>query len=76
MAQHNPLSRMRCVLCRYSTWALHHLGGNPGTSGRMDPVLYHYAISPQAQEPNRLEEGYSLTARIDAWKAATHFVET
>jgi hypothetical protein len=55
---------------------MRHLSGDPGTGGRSDPVLYHYAISLQAQEPNQLEEGYSLTKRINAWKADTHFNET
>ena len=74
-----PSSRCRHVADaytkRYSSWASKHLSGLPGTEGRPDPVMYNYATSARAQEPNMLEAlGYNLTGVIQAWKRETGFV--
>lgn len=60
---------------RYASWVSKHLSGLPGTEGRFDPVMYHFAISGRAQEPNELEAlGYNMTGVIQTWKRETGFV--
>lgn len=59
---------------RYAAWETQHLAGLPGTDGQFDNAMFHYAISPQAQEPNALEtQGYAAAARLEAWRTATGF---
>lgn len=48
---------------RYSIWQLEQVVGGSGTEGHFDEAMYRYAISPEAQLPNKLEEAYKVTVK-------------
>lgn len=45
---------------KYSDWVLAHAEGRSTTQGTFDESLYHYAITPEAQEPHNVERCYQV----------------
>lgn len=45
---------------KYSDWLLAHAEGRPTTTGTFSEKLYHYAITPEAQEPHNVERCYQV----------------